>query len=366
MLDRIKSHRGTAIRPQQTGPVIDVLYSAAGNSADEAYYSNGIIGYDFEIGAQHYNDTGSGTPTCNPGQQPPFGDSTNDCLDNEGFHEAMEFASGNYGLLEEALEYSDDTTAPNVGIVSTPPAGAVTTSYSVRFTSDEAASIYYTIDGSTPTTASTEYKPPRARALPEPVVVPGGATLKWIAHDFKGNMSAVKSQAFIPQVSTPGDVSGTVPPTLSLTLGAPASFGAFTPGIARDYLASMSANVISTAGDATLSVTDPSSTNTGRLVNGIVRAGAAAAGQRERRRVRAGRRLGEPDDAAHVSGAGEQRRGGPGLQAVDRGERAAAHGHLQQDADLHAVDHEPVAPAVLGPLCPVRGGPKSRRGDSNP
>ena len=60
VLDRIKSHRRTAILPQQTGPVIDVLYSAAGNSADEAYYSNGIIGFDFEIGAQHFNDTGTG------------------------------------------------------------------------------------------------------------------------------------------------------------------------------------------------------------------------------------------------------------------------------------------------------------------
>jgi len=65
-----------------------------------------------------------------------------------------------------------------------------------------------------------------------------------------------------------GDVSGTVPPTLSLTLGPPASFGAFTPGVARDYLASMAANVISTAGDATLTVSDPSSTHTGKLVNG--------------------------------------------------------------------------------------------------
>ena len=36
----------------------------------------------------------------------------------------------------------------------------------------------------------------------------------------------------------PGGVGGTVPPTLSLTLGAPASFGAFTPGVARDYTAS--------------------------------------------------------------------------------------------------------------------------------
>ena len=34
-----------------------------------------------------------------------------------------------------------------------------------------------------------------------------------------------------------GTVSGTVPATLSLTLGGPASFGAFTPGVARDYLA---------------------------------------------------------------------------------------------------------------------------------
>ena len=56
--------------------------------------------------------------------------------------------------------------------------------------------------------------------------------------------------------------------TLSLTLGTPAAFGAFTPGVARDYLASTTANVISTAGDATLSVADPATTNTGKLVNG--------------------------------------------------------------------------------------------------
>src|SRR5262245_19279944 len=69
-------------------------------------------------------------------------------------------------------------------------------------------------------------------------------------------------------VDAPGGVGGTVPATLSLTLGAPAAFGAFTPGVARTYSAQTSANVISTAGDATLSVADPSSTATGRLVNG--------------------------------------------------------------------------------------------------
>src|SRR3954447_22970164 len=126
VLDGIKSHRGTAILPQKTGPVIDVLYSAAGNSADEAYYNYGIIGYDFEIGDVHYykNPTTGVESTCNPGQQPPFGDSTNDCLDNEGFHEAMEFSSGNYGLLQSALEYQNDITPPVVNAVATAGSGS--------------------------------------------------------------------------------------------------------------------------------------------------------------------------------------------------------------------------------------------------
>ena len=51
-------------------------------------------------------------------------------------------------------------------------------------------------------------------------------------------------------------------------MGLPATFGAFTPGVARDYNGSTTATVISTAGDATLSVADPSPTNTGKLVNG--------------------------------------------------------------------------------------------------
>jgi len=59
-----------------------------------------------------------------------------------------------------------------------------------------------------------------------------------------------------------------VPATLSLSLGAPAAFGPFTPGVAKDYFATTPATVTSTAGDATLSVADPSSVATGHLVNG--------------------------------------------------------------------------------------------------
>ena len=67
---------------------------------------------------------------------------------------------------------------------------------------------------------------------------------------------------------TTGGVGGTVAATLSLVLGTPGTFGAFTPGLAKDYLASTTATVISTAGDATLTVADPSATATGHLVNG--------------------------------------------------------------------------------------------------
>jgi hypothetical protein len=63
-------------------------------------------------------------------------------------------------------------------------------------------------------------------------------------------------------------VGGTVPATLSLSLGTPAAFGAFTPGVAKVYPATATAGVISTAGDALLSVADPSTNAPGHLVNG--------------------------------------------------------------------------------------------------
>ena len=87
-------------------------------------------------------------------------------------------------------------------------------------------------------------------------------------------------------VTQGGGVGGTVESALSLSLGTPAVFGAFTAGIAHDYLASMTANVISTADEATLTVADLSATATGHLVHDtgafslaqplLVRAGDAA------------------------------------------------------------------------------------------
>jgi len=78
-------------------------------------------------------------------------------------------------------------------------------------------------------------------------------------------LSALLWAAIDPATSVDAETEagGIVPATLSLTLGGPASFGVFTPGVAREYTASTTATVVSTAAGATLSVSDP-----GHLTNG--------------------------------------------------------------------------------------------------
>ena len=71
-----------------------------------------------------------------------------------------------------------------------------------------------------------------------------------------------------PIATAKSTVGATVAPTLALTLAVPPTFAAFIPGVAADYTTSTTATVTSTAGDATLSVADPSPAHTGHLVNG--------------------------------------------------------------------------------------------------
>ena len=76
---------------------------------------------------------------------------------------------------------------------------------------------------------------------------------------------AIADSAF---ASATTEVGTTVPTTLALALGAKPSLGALTPSLDKDYTASTTATVLATSGDAKLSVSDPSTTATGHLVNG--------------------------------------------------------------------------------------------------
>ena len=124
-----------------------------------------------------------------------------------------------------------------------------------------------TVTYATPTVTDNEDPSPDISCTPASgsIFTVGQTRVTCTATDAQGN---VATKTFTRHRARPAPVGATVPATLSLTLGAPATFGAFTPGVARTYNASTTANVISSAGNAVLSVADPSAQNTGHLVNG--------------------------------------------------------------------------------------------------
>jgi Zinc carboxypeptidase/Chitobiase/beta-hexosaminidase C-terminal domain len=251
ILNRIKDYRGTAILPERTGPIADVLYSAGGNSADEHWYERDVIAYSFETGADRFVDTtlsvaaaagatgiraanrtgfGPGdriridagtpgeevrtvasvaqpnTPSPQPnvtlveplerdhlagavlsggtlrtavGFQPPY--------DTEGKHEALEFAAGNFGLLESAFDYAEDETPPEVRMP-----GPSSSSSPIETTFEyvnEPSVIYYTTNGSRPSERSRIWDSTGPREPGETFHVTRTTTFRWLAKDIKGNES---------------------------------------------------------------------------------------------------------------------------------------------------------------------------------
>ena len=174
ILSAVQSWRGTAIWPGRTGPVTDVLYSAAGNSADEHWYNRGIIGWDFEVGADIYDPaTGEYEPV---GFQPPFA---------EGHEEAMEFASGQIATLEVALGYARDDDTPRSRLTVTDRRSGAT---DFTFDVGEPATIYYTLDGSRPTLSSPQLQMSAPREGPETLTLTSTTRVKWFSVDIAGNV----------------------------------------------------------------------------------------------------------------------------------------------------------------------------------
>ena len=167
ILRRVKEQRGLSVPLSQTGPVVDVLYSAAGNSADESWYDHGIYGWDFEVGTSF---------------QPPWA---------EAHQEALEFANGLIGFMEVAYDYAKDDQPPKVS--TKPGQGSYPGPVGLQFETSEPATIYYTLDGSTPTKSSTVYKSAGLREGPETITLSQTTTVRWFGVDAAGNTSPVKS-----------------------------------------------------------------------------------------------------------------------------------------------------------------------------
>jgi hypothetical protein len=251
ILNRIKEVRGTAILPERTGPIADVLYSAAGNSADEHWYNRGVIAYSFETGADRFVSTTlsvasepgatairaanrngfaagdtikvdagtaneeirtvasvavSNPPSPNPnitlteplalphaagavlgggvfqqgvGFQPNY--------DTEGKFEALEFAAGNYGLLESAYAYAKDSKPPDVRMTGkTVVPGTIDATFEYV---NEPAVIRYTTDGSKPDETSALWDSTGPREPGEVFRITSTTTFRWMATDIKGNVA---------------------------------------------------------------------------------------------------------------------------------------------------------------------------------
>jgi phage gp45-like len=111
-----------------------------------------------------------------------------------------------------------DTTAPTVSI--SPAAGTYTSAQSVELTANEAATIYYTLDGSNPTTSSNVYS--------GPISLNSNTTIKYFAKDTAGNQSTVQTAAYTinipadttPPVVTVSPAAGTFSSAQSVTLSA--------------------------------------------------------------------------------------------------------------------------------------------------
>jgi hypothetical protein len=257
ILNRIKDVRGTAILPERTGPIADVLYSAAGNSADEHWYERGTIAYSFETGADRYvaapttvsiatavgadrlrvgnrnsfkpgdtitfeagtaneekavvleilNTAAGGNP---PSPQPNIvltaaltkahaanapiaggvvqqGVGFQPAYATEGKFEALEFAAGNYGLLESAYDYARDNDPPKVVMT-----GAFTSRTPIDSTFvfvNEPSVIRYTTDGSRPNETSTLWDSTGPREPGQVLHITQDTVVRWRAEDIKGNVS---------------------------------------------------------------------------------------------------------------------------------------------------------------------------------
>ncbi len=100
IVSSIAAYRGTVTWPAFTGPLADVLYSAAGNSADQLYYELGIYAWDFEIGSFLFNPASQEWEGV--GFQPPYA---------EAHAEAMEYASGLVQLVRIAQQHQKARSA---------------------------------------------------------------------------------------------------------------------------------------------------------------------------------------------------------------------------------------------------------------
>jgi len=144
-----------------------------------------------------------------------------------------------------------DTTAPTTTF--SPAGGTYSSSQTVAITANETATIYYTTDGTTPTTASTVYS--------GSISITANTTLKCLAVDSAGNSGSVKTETYVISADTPTGLAASAGNTLNTI-----SWSAVSGATSYNLYWSTTAGVTTSTGTKITGVTSPYS-HTG-LTNG--------------------------------------------------------------------------------------------------
>ena len=329
ILARIKEHAQHGHEAERTGPIADVLYSAAGNSADDQYYRKGIIAYSFEAGLAdlRVNQTDGRDhahrrrpAAASRASAPPF--------DHRGPAEAFEFSDGNFGLLESALAVLPGRhpagRQPRLRR-RRPRATGAADQLPVHVAGRGGGHLLHDgrldADDWPRRRTRTRARAGRARCSASTV---SASTRQVDRRRHQGQHVGRADPAFL--IGPEGAMSAArCRPTLSLSLGAPASFGPFTPGSTgytrRCRPTSSRRPATPCCRSPTRARTTPASWSTVRS-RWRSRCRSRRRAGRDRRRVRAGRRPASPTSLP-LRRPDQQRPGVDRLQA-DRSARTDA------------------------------------------
>ena len=295
ILARIKEHRNTIIEAERTGPIADVLYSRGGQLGRRPVLPQGhhqllVRGRLADLRRQ----PGDGRDHPHRRRRRRLRGLPARRSRPRAATRRSSSPTATSACSRARSQYSRDTTPPadrprlrrRDQAPTAPP-------INFRFTwPGEAAVIHYTTDGSTPTLALADVREPGpAAARPGPEPRPARHPRRQVDRGRHQGQRLARPDAAVPDRAGGQRSGGTVPATLSLTLGTPASFGAFTPGVDRDYTA-IDDRERDLDGRRRALRSPIRARRHRQLSTARSRCRAAAAGERELRRC-AGRRLGD-------------------------------------------------------------------------
>ena len=207
----MRAERQTVVTPENVGGSSDVLYSSAGNVREELYFNYGVFAFGWEVGGSVYNPA-TGNFQAGSFQPPWVGDPDGRQRPqrDDGVRQRRDGDVPDRRRLGRRQD-GGDLDARRPAAQSDSPKG-------VRFDVSEPATVYYTTDGTEPTLQSPRYKQTEFREPGETLWVEQTTTFRWFSVDAAGNLEPLQSATV--QIGENGAAGGTVPATLSLSLGA--------------------------------------------------------------------------------------------------------------------------------------------------